>query len=99
MIVVNANVTIERSVVEVPRRDVLRVRHVLEETGTGPTPFLYEYRFAGDDSTATLQLRAQADPGSIASLLGPLAEHGLSPTLATADSPRLRGRGRPVHAV
>jgi uncharacterized protein YndB with AHSA1/START domain len=56
--------------VEPPRRFVL-------ETTSGPTPFHYEYRFSEDDHATTIELDAQADLGTLATLLGPLARHGL----------------------
>ncbi len=47
------------------------------ETTSGPTPFRYEYRFSGDDRATVLELDAHADLGPLATLLGPLARHGL----------------------
>ena len=47
------------------------------ETTSGPTPFHYEYRLSGDDRATVLELDAHADLGPLATLLGPLARHGL----------------------
>ena len=47
------------------------------KTLTGPTPFLYDYRFTGNDSAATVNLTAQAELVGMASLVRPLAERGL----------------------
>lgn len=62
--------------VEPPRRFVL-------ETTSGPTPFHYEYRFSEDDHATTIQLDARADLGTLATLLGPLARHGLEHGIRT----------------
>lgn len=47
------------------------------QTTSGPTPFLYEFTFSEDENATRVALNARADLGPLASLLGPLARHGL----------------------
>ena len=46
-------------------------------TSSGPTPFVYEFRFAGDGSGTVVDVALRAELGGIASLLGPVARLAL----------------------
>jgi uncharacterized protein YndB with AHSA1/START domain len=42
-------------------------------TTSGPTPFLYRYRFASDGGGAVVRLEARVELSGVAGMLGPLA--------------------------
>ena len=65
------------------------------ETTSGPTPFHYAYTFSGDDRATVLELDAHADLGPLATLLGPLARHGLESGIK-ANLEALRGLLEPL---
>jgi uncharacterized protein YndB with AHSA1/START domain len=46
-------------------------------TTSGPTPFLYQYRFAPDGADTIIQLDASVELPGVASVLGPLAARGV----------------------
>lgn len=47
------------------------------KTTSGPTPFLYEFRFTADGGTTLIELEAEAELRGVAELLGPLARLSL----------------------
>jgi carbon monoxide dehydrogenase subunit G len=46
-------------------------------TTSGPTPFLYRYRFAEEGGGTIIQLAAEVELGGLAGTLGPLASRGV----------------------
>jgi ligand-binding SRPBCC domain-containing protein len=46
-------------------------------TTSGPTPFIYRYRFAADGSDTVVRLEASVDLPGAAAILGPLAARGV----------------------
>ena len=46
-------------------------------TNSGPTPFLYRYRFSGEGAATVLDLSAEIELSGIAGALGPLASRGV----------------------
>jgi hypothetical protein len=56
-------------------------------TISGPTPFIYRYRFTPDDRATVVRLHGQADLGGVGDLLAPLARRvirrGVDDNLAT----------------
>jgi uncharacterized protein YndB with AHSA1/START domain len=56
-------------------------------TTSGPTPFLYRYRFIADGPVTVIELDATVELGGLAGRLGPLAaravRHGVDANLAT----------------
>jgi uncharacterized protein YndB with AHSA1/START domain len=46
-------------------------------TTSGPTPFVYRYRFASDDSDTVVHLDARVELPGVASVFGPLAARGV----------------------
>lgn len=46
-------------------------------TTSGPTPFLYRYRFASDGADTVVHLDASVELPGVAALLGPLAARGV----------------------
>jgi ligand-binding SRPBCC domain-containing protein len=46
-------------------------------TTSGPTPFVYRYRFTSEDSATVLHLAASVELPGIAGALGPLAARGV----------------------
>ena len=56
-------------------------------TTSGPTPFVYRYRFARDGDGTEVQLDATVELGGVAAMLGPLAagavKRGVDANLAT----------------
>jgi carbon monoxide dehydrogenase subunit G len=56
-------------------------------TTSGPTPFVYRYRFARDGDGTEVQLEATVELGALAAMLGPLAtqavKRGVDANLAT----------------
>ena len=46
-------------------------------TTSGPTPFVYRYRFAGEGETTRVELAAEVELSGIAGALGPLASRGV----------------------
>jgi uncharacterized membrane protein len=57
------------------------------ETTTGPTPFRYRYRFAGDDGRTVVELDARVELPGVASIMTPLVrravKQGVDDNLAT----------------
>ena len=54
-------------------------------TTSGPTPFLYRYRFASDGAGTVVHLGASVQLPGVAGMLGPLAAHRV-PQLAGRDT-------------
>lgn len=56
-------------------------------TTSGPTPFVYRYRFTPQDGATIVQLDANVELGGVAGLLGPLArrvvQNGVDENLAS----------------
>jgi uncharacterized protein YndB with AHSA1/START domain len=56
-------------------------------TTSGPTPFIYRYRFAADDHATVVRLQGEAELGHAADFLAPLArralQRGVDDNLAT----------------
>jgi uncharacterized protein YndB with AHSA1/START domain len=56
-------------------------------TTSGPTPFLYRFRFAREDRATVVRLQGEAELGHVGNLLGPLArralQRGVDDNLAT----------------
>lgn len=46
-------------------------------TTSGPTPFLYDYHFAGENGTTILQLNAQIELAGMAAVMPQLARHAV----------------------
>ena len=46
-------------------------------TTSGPTPFLYRYRFSTEEASTLLELSAEVELSGIAGALGPLASRGV----------------------
>jgi uncharacterized protein YndB with AHSA1/START domain len=46
-------------------------------TTSGPTPFLYRFRFASADRATVVRLQGDAELGHVGNLLGPLARRAL----------------------
>lgn len=46
-------------------------------TTSGPTPFLYRFRFAPDDRATVVRLQGEAELGHVGGLLAPLARRAL----------------------
>jgi uncharacterized protein YndB with AHSA1/START domain len=56
-------------------------------TASGPTPFLYRFRFAPNDRATVIRLQGEAELGHVGDLLAPLArralQRGVDDNLAT----------------
>jgi uncharacterized protein YndB with AHSA1/START domain len=60
--------------------EVISREHATEfgiRTASGPTPFLYRYRFASDGADTLVELDASVELRGVAAVLGPLAAHGV----------------------
>jgi uncharacterized protein YndB with AHSA1/START domain len=60
--------------------EVVASEHLTEfgiRTRSGPTPFLYRYRFASDDSDTVVHLDASVELPGATAVLGPLAARGV----------------------
>jgi uncharacterized protein YndB with AHSA1/START domain len=59
-------------------------------TTSGPTPFLYRFRFAPDDRATVVRLQGEAELGQVGALLAPLArralKRGVDNNLATLNA-------------
>src|SRR4029453_15102922 len=60
--------------------EVLALRRPTEfeiRTTSGPTPFVYRYRFTDEEAATLMELAAEVELGGIAGALGPLASRGV----------------------
>jgi uncharacterized protein YndB with AHSA1/START domain len=62
----------ELEIVELDRPSAFSIR-----TTSGPTPFLYRYRFSSEGAATVLELSAEIELSGIAAALGPLASRGV----------------------